>query len=229
MLKRCFDVLVSVIGLIVLSPLLALVALLILLTDSWPVLFAQRRVGRFGRPFTLLKFRTMTSSDREPGSSITLGSKDARVTRLGGVLRKYKLDELPQLINVLRGEMSLVGPRPEVEDYVRLYTKHQRRVLEIRPGCTDITVIRGHAHDAALLDGRDDPEAYYTETVMPKKLRDNLYYLEHRSFLLDLRILVGSMLTIIGWRGNPAPITHGGAAPVGSNVEPSGNRAMPSE
>ena len=132
------------------------------------------------------------------GGQITLGSRDPRITPLGYYLRMSKLDEFPQLLNVIKGEMSLVGPRPEVEKYVRLYNEEQKRILELRPGCTDITVIRGHLHDAALLDRQqENPEEYYIKTLMPQKLSHNLYYLDHQSFLLDLRILVGTILLLL--------------------------------
>ena len=133
------------------------------------------------------------------GGQITHGSRDPRITPLGYYLRMLKLDEVPQLVNVIRGEMSLVGPRPEVEKYVRLYSDEQKRILELRPGCTDMTVIRGHLHDATLLDHQqEDPEQYYIKTLMPQKLAHNLYYLDHQSFLFDLRILVVTILLLLG-------------------------------
>ena len=137
------------------------------------------------------------------GGEITRGSKDPRITQLGYYLRMLKLDEVPQLWNVIKGDMSLVGPRPEVEKYVRLYNDEQKRILTLRPGCTDITVIGGHLHDAALLDNiQEDPEQYYIETLMPKKLAANLYYLEHQSFFLDLKILLGTILLLLRIRKN---------------------------
>ncbi len=137
------------------------------------------------------------------GGQLTHGSRDPRITPFGYYLRMLKLDEIPQLLNVILGEMSLVGPRPEVEKYVCLYNDDQKRILELRPGCTDITVIRGHLHDAALLDQQqENQEQYYITTLMPKKLAHNLYYLEHQSFLLDLRIMVGTILLLLRIRKN---------------------------
>ncbi len=131
------------------------------------------------------------------GAQITLGSRDPRITPIGYYLRMTKLDEFPQFWNVLKGDMSIVGPRPEVDKYVRLYNKEQRRVLKVRPGCTDLAVIRGHLHDEALLDKhQENPEAYYIKTIMPRKLAHNLYYVDHQSFWLDLKILVWTFLLL---------------------------------
>ncbi len=185
-----------------------LIIVAIALVDPGPIFYCQERIGKDGKKFLLWKFRTMRVHHLTEGGQITRGSKDPRITRLGYYLRMLKLDEFPQLFNVIMGNMSLVGPRPEVEKYVRLYNDEQKRILDLRPGCTDITVIRGHLHDAALLDDlREDPEQYYIKTLMPKKLAANLYYLDHQSFLLDLEILVGTILLLLRIRKN-LPMTH---------------------
>lgn len=166
--------------------------------DPGPIFYKQERIGKDGKKFLLWKFRTMRVHQPSEGQEITHGTWDPRITLLGYYLRMLKLDEIPQMLNVIKGEMSLVGPRPEVEKYVRLYTDEQKKILELRPGCTDITVIRGHLHDAALLDQQqEDPERYYIKILMPKKLAHNLYYLHHQSFWLDLKILIGTILLLL--------------------------------
>lgn len=171
----------------------------IFIADPGPIFYKHERIGKDGKKFLLWKFRTMRVHQPWDGGQITLGSRDPRIFPLGYYLRLLKLDEFPQLLNVLKGDMSLVGPRPEVEKYVHLYTDEQKTVLTLLPGCTDISVVRGHLHDAALLDGQSkDPEQYYIETLMPQKLAHNLYYLHHQSLLLDIRILVNTILLILG-------------------------------
>jgi lipopolysaccharide/colanic/teichoic acid biosynthesis glycosyltransferase len=205
--SRLLDMLLSAVGLVLFAPLGVIISILIATGDAGPIFFAQERIGRFGRPFRLWKFRTMKV--RPPGldAPITYGSRDPRITRIGYYLRMLKLDEFPQLWNVLRGDMSLVGPRPEVEKYIRLYTEEQRDILKVRPGITDITVIRGHLHDTALLDGRENAEDYYVNVLMPRKVALNLEYVRCRSFWLDLRILVGTILLMLRLRKNvPAMI-----------------------
>ena len=197
--KRFMDISIGAIVLLAFLPFGLLIVVTLFLTDPGPIFFRQERIGKHGEKFFLWKFRTMRVHQPWDGGQITLGSKDSRITPFGYYLRMSKLDEFPQLFNVLNGDMSLVGPRPEVEKYVRLYNTEQRRVLELRPGCTDLAVIRGHLHDEALLDHhQEDPEHYYIKTIMPRKLDHNLYYVDHQSFLLDLRILVGTVLLILG-------------------------------
>ena len=192
-------------GLLLFSPFGLLILAVLAVVDPGPAFYKQERVGKNGKKFFLWKFRTMKVHQPSAGGQITHGSRDPRITPIGYYLRILKLDEVPQLFNVIKGEMSLVGPRPEVEKYVSLYNEEQKRILAIRPGCTDISVIRGHLHDAALLDHqKGDAEEYYIKTLMPRKLAHNLYYLEHQSFLLDLRILVGTILLILGIRKNRA-------------------------
>jgi len=204
-MKRCLDVVISALVLAAFSPVGLLISLAVLVTSPGPIFYRQERIGRGGKKFTLWKYRTMRMNQASPGPALTYGSKDPRITPLGYLLRMLKLDEVPQLFNVMKGEMSLVGPRPEVEKYVRLYNEEQRRVLQLRPGCTDITVVRGHMHDAALLEGQESPESYYINVLMPKKLQDNLYYLEHQSLWLDLKILFGTTLLLTRLRKNQLP------------------------
>jgi lipopolysaccharide/colanic/teichoic acid biosynthesis glycosyltransferase len=203
-LKRASDVTVSSAGLLLFLPVAALIAAAILITDPGPIFFGQERVGRHGKKFKLWKFRSMRARPSDEGPPITHGARDPRVTPIGYYLRISKLDEVPQLWNVLKGDMSLVGPRPEVEKYVRLYSADQLRVLELRPGITDLTVVRGHLHDTSLLDGRDDPECYYVRVLMPMKLRHNLEYLDRQSWLLDVQILANTVLLLARVKKNRA-------------------------
>ena len=192
MVKRLFDITVSFLGLLATSPLLLAAALAVKLSSPGPVFFRQERVGKGGKPFHILKFRTMRSSGGGP--LITVG-RDPRITRVGHLLRQSKIDELPQLINVLKGNMSFVGPRPEVPRYVALYTDEQRRVLAVRPGITDPASIK-YRHEAELLAAAEDPERVYVEKIMPDKLRLNLEYLERAGLLSDLRIILSTLITI---------------------------------
>lgn len=191
-LKRAFDAVVAGLALIVLSPLLLLLALLVRLSSPGPAFYRQKRVGRGGVLFDVLKFRSMRVGNSGP--SVTAGN-DPRITPIGARLRQWKLDELPQLINVLRGEMSLVGPRPEVERYVRHYTPEQRGVLEVRPGITGVSQLE-FRHEETLLAGRDDVEAFYISTVMPAKLALDLRYVRERTLLGDIRLLLRTALAI---------------------------------
>lgn len=187
MAKRAFDLLAAGVGLLVLSPLLAVVALAVALDSRGPVFFRQARVGRGGRSFRIVKFRTMRPRAEEAGGQLTVAG-DPRVTRVGALLRKTKLDELPQLINVVVGDMSLVGPRPEVPRYVAHYDARQRRVLDVRPGITDPASI-AYRDENDLLDASADPEAVYLDVIMPAKLEMNLAYLQRRSLAGDIGII----------------------------------------
>lgn len=178
-----------------LSPILVSVAIWVKIDSKGPVFYRQSRVGRGNKDFGLYKFRSMqVGADRK--GLITVGGHDPRVTRAGYYLRKYKLDELPQLINVLKGDMSLVGPRPEVRKYVELYTAEQRRVLRVRPGITDPASIR-YRNENELLAHADDPEKCYRETIMPDKLRLNLEYIDTQSFMGDIGIIFRTFSSII--------------------------------
>ncbi|MBM4396215.1 MAG: polysaccharide biosynthesis protein [Deltaproteobacteria bacterium] len=189
--KRAFDLVAAAIGLLLLSPLLALVALAIKAGSPGPVFFRQVRVGRGGREFRILKFRTMVPDAPSRGAQITVGG-DPRITRLGRLLRRSKLDELPQLLNVVAGEMSLVGPRPEVPKYVALYDDRQREVLTVRPGITDYASIT-YFDENTLFARSPDPERTYVEEVMPRKLEMNLSYLRKRSLVEDVRIILATV------------------------------------
>lgn len=195
--KRAFDVVASAVGLAVLSPLLVGIAVAVR-RDGGPALFRQERVGRHGVPFRLLKFRSMVVDAEKLGAQVTVGG-DPRVTAVGRWLRKTKLDELPQLINVLRGEMSLVGPRPEVPRYVALYTPEQRRVLDVPPGITDPASIRFRDEEGELA-AAEDPHAYYVHVLMPEKLRLNLAYVDEATLLSDLRIIGRTLQAIVAPR-----------------------------
>ena len=183
---RLFDLTCAAAGMLVLLPVLAALALVILFDDGRPVFFRQTRVGRKGKPFRIWKFRTMRAHSR--GSVITAAG-DRRITRVGAVLRRFKLDELPQLFNVLNGDMSLVGPRPEVPEYVELETPVWQAVLQVRPGVTDLATLL-YRDEEQLLGSSGDPAALYREKVLPAKLALNLCYLRSRSFLRDLRLIL---------------------------------------
>ena len=186
-MKRLFDIISSSAGLIFLSPVFLFVAIWIKLDSKGPVFYRQVRVGKNGRDFRIYKFRSMRRGSDKKGL-ITVGGRDPRVTRSGYYIRKYKLDELPQLINVFTGEMSVVGPRPEVRKYVDLYTEEQLKVLSVKPGITDIASIK-YRNENELLDKADNPDKMYTEVIMPDKLKYNLEYIEKASFLYDIKLI----------------------------------------
>lgn len=194
-MKRLFDVGCCVLGLIVLAPILLLIALLIRTDSKGPILYVQERIGLNGRPFYIFKFRTMVM-DADKKGLLTVGGKDPRVTRIGYSLRRYKLDELPQLFNVLKGDMSLVGPRPEVKKYVDLYSSSQREVLTVKPGITDYASIV-FVDENDILAKSADPEQAYIQEIMPAKLALNRKYIDEKGLLTDLRIIVKTLLRII--------------------------------
>ena len=193
--KRAMDIVLSAAALCVLWPVLLLIALAIVVDDPGPVFYRQVRVGRGGKPFRIFKFRTMVVDADKKGLSITVG-RDSRITRVGALLRKTKLDELAQLINVLCGQMSFVGPRPEVPRYVELYTPYQRQVLLVRPGITDYASI-AYRNENDLLAGADDPERMYIETIMPDKIELNMKYLREISPLADVRLILKTIIAVI--------------------------------
>lgn len=194
-MKRTFDIIASSLGLIILSPLFFILAILIKLDSEGPVFFKQIRVGLKNKDFSLYKFRSMYVKTDKPGL-LTIGDRDPRITSLGYYIRKYKLDELPQLVNVLKGDMSLVGPRPQVRKYVNLYTPEQMRVLDIRPGITDLASIK-YRNESELLGKLNDPNKYYTEVIMQDKLRINLQYIENNNLLNDIAIIFCTFKKII--------------------------------
>ncbi len=191
---RFFDLLFSVVALILLFPFLLLIALIILLDSSGNIFFFQSRVGKGNRDFMMLKFRTMYNGSEEKGS-LTVGNDDQRITRTGHFLRKYKLDELPQLINIVKGEMSLVGPRPEVRKYVAFYNEPQRNVLSLRPGLTDYASLE-YLHENELLGNSPDPEKTYIEEIMPAKLELNKKYLQDPGLKNYFRIIGKTIIRI---------------------------------
>jgi len=186
--KRFFDVIFALTSLILLSPIMVFVAMGTRLTSRGPVLYRGLRVGRNGRSFRMLKFRTMIV-DAEALGGYCVGEDDPRITPFGRWLRKYKLDEIPQLINVLRGQMSAVGPRPEVQKYVDLYTNEEKVILTVRPGITDWATL-WDSDEGAILSGRPDPERTYLELIRPEKLRLQMKYVREQSILTDLKIVI---------------------------------------
>lgn len=197
-MKRLFDIVASGIGLIILSPLFLIIAIWIKLDSAGPVFYRQVRVGRNNKDFRIFKFRSMrVGSDK--GSQITVGGHDSRITRSGYFIRKFKLDELPQLINVFIGDMSLVGPRPEVRHYVDYWTPEQIHVLDVRPGITDPASIR-YRNENELLEKADDPEQYYIDVIMQDKIKLYLEYVEKHSFFYDIKLIFKTFWTIIDER-----------------------------
>ena len=194
-MKRFFDVLFSGVLIIVLVPLGIVVSILIVLDDFGSPFFVQQRVGLGGKNFGLLKFRSMRKNAESKGQ-LTVGMKDNRITRSGYFIRKYKIDELPQLVNVFLGEMSIVGPRPEVPKYVLLYNEEQQNVLSIKPGITDFASIE-YVRENELLSASSDPEKTYIEEIMPAKLELNLKYLREQSFLTDMKIILQTIKAIL--------------------------------
>ena len=194
-MKRLFDILASGCGLLVLSPIFIIVAIWIKLDSPGPVFYRQTRVGRHNKDFRIFKFRSMrVGSDK--GSLVTIGGRDPRVTRSGYFIRKFKIDELPQLINVFTGDMSLVGPRPEVRHYVNYWTPEQMRVLDVRPGITDPASIR-FRNENELLEKADDPERYYIDVIMQEKIKLYLEYVEKSSFWYDIKLIFQTFKVII--------------------------------
>lgn len=194
-MKRLFDLIASGLGLICLSPIFLIVAIWIKCDSKGPVFYRQVRVGRYNRDFRIFKFRSMrVGSDK--GSLVTIGGRDPRVTRSGYFIRKFKIDELPQLINVFIGDMSLVGPRPEVRHYVNYWTSEQMHVLDVRPGITDPASIK-FRNENELLEQAEDPEKYYIEVVMQEKLKLYLEYVQHASFYYDLKLIFQTFRVII--------------------------------
>jgi len=193
-LKRIFDIISSLFGLILLSPFIIIIAILIKLDSKGPIFFKQVRVTKNGREFKIFKYRTMKiGSDKY--SQITVG-KDSRITKIGDFLRKYKLDEIPQLINVLIGDMSLVGPRPEVPKYIALYTEEQREILKVRAGITDYASIE-FSNENDILANEVDPEKAYIEKIMPRKIELNKKYLSEISVMTDIKIILLTIKRIL--------------------------------
>jgi len=195
-MKRVFDLTLAALGLLILGPLFGFVAILIKLDSSGNVFFKQVRVGRAFRPFLIYKFRTMVRAAPDKGGPITFG-EDPRVTRIGRFLRKMKIDELPQLINVLKGEMSIVGPRPEVRRYVELFRKDYQEILTMRPGLTDLASLK-YRDEAAILGSSHDPEEMYVKHILPEKISLGKEYVRRSSPIFDLILIFKTLATLSG-------------------------------
>ncbi len=194
MLKRFTDITISLLALILLAPVFLILALVIKLTSRGPVFYKGRRVGRGGEIFLMRKFRSMVVNADQIGTDLTPHG-DPRVTKVGRFLRRTKIDEIPQIIDILRGKMSLVGPRPESPLYARYYDERQKHVLSVRPGMLGPAQIK-YRHEELMLKDREDPDAYYIRELMPRKLEIDLDYVENMSFLLDVGILFRSLLAV---------------------------------
>jgi lipopolysaccharide/colanic/teichoic acid biosynthesis glycosyltransferase len=193
--KRVFDIISSAMVLIIGLPFFLVITLLIVFTSQGGVFFKQKRVGKNGVEFWLYKFRTM-KPDSESKGLITVGGRDQRITGVGYFLRKFKLDEFPQLINVIKGDMSIVGPRPEVRKYVEMYSAEQRKVLTVRPGLTDLASIQ-YINENELLGKSNNAEKTYVEEVMPAKLALNLQYIQQKSFWFDMKLILKTIGSIV--------------------------------
>lgn len=194
-IKRGFDFIVSLIGIVILSPIFIIVSIAIKVDSQGRVLFLQKRVGRDGKEFNIYKFRTMVTDAEKLGKQITVG-KDNRITKVGSFLRKFKIDELPQLFNVFKGDMSLVGPRPEVPKYVSLYNEEQKKVLKVRPGITDVASLR-YKDENDILGKVENPEEHYINVIMKDKLKLNLEYIEKSNVFFDIYLIVKTIIKCI--------------------------------
>lgn len=194
-MKRLFDFICSFLGLLVLIPILGFVAFKIISEDGRPVFYRGERIGMHGKPFRIFKFRTMVADAEKLGVSST-ADDDRRITNIGRFLRKYKLDEVPQLINVLVGDMSLVGPRPEVKKFTDMYSDEEKVIMDVRPGITDLASL-WNPDEGKLLQGSTDPDKDYLEKIRPEKIRLQLKYLRERSFWGDIEIIFLTIRTII--------------------------------
>ncbi|WP_338358947.1 sugar transferase [Yeosuana marina] len=195
MIKRGFDCVVSLVSLIILAPALLVIALMIKLDSKGPVLFIQPRVGLNNKDFNIFKFRTMYLESDKQGL-LTLGNKDSRITNVGYFLRRYKIDEFPQLLNVLKGDMSFVGPRPELRKYVNYYSKEDLIVFTVRPGITGLASIE-FRNEVELLKAAEDPEQYFIHSIIPKKLSLNKQYIQKRHFFFDLRLIGITIIRVL--------------------------------
>ena len=195
MLKRIFDIIFSSLGLILLLPLNILIAILIKLDSKGPVLYVQDRVGLFNSDFKIYKYRTMYLESDKLGL-LTLGEDDSRVTKIGFYLRKYKIDELPQLMNVLIGNMSFVGPRPEIRKYVNYYSKEDMQILKIKPGVTGYASIK-YINETEILEQSEDPEKIYIEEIMPDKIKLNKVYISKNNIIIDFIIIIKTLSKMV--------------------------------
>ncbi len=195
-MKRIFDIICSIIILIVFFPFGFILSIFILIESSGGVFYRQERIGRYGKPFKLFKFRSMRK-DADKSGKLTVGMRDSRITRTGYFIRKFKLDEFPQFLNVIIGDMSIVGPRPEVKEYVDLYTDEQKQILNVRPGITDLASLE-YFEENELLGKSDNPQKTYIEEIMPAKIELNKQYLSNATLPNDLKIMWKTFLRIIG-------------------------------
>ena len=195
LIKRLFDMVASFLGVVILSPIFIIVSICIKIDSKGPVFFKQKRVGKDGQPFMIYKFRTMVTDAEKLGKQITVGD-DNRITKVGKFIRKCKLDEIPQLINVLKGEMSLVGPRPEVPRYAELYDDYQAQVLLVRPGITDYASIE-YRNENEILGKSANPEEIYITEIMPTKIDLNMKYLKNISLTEDFKLIIKTILAVI--------------------------------
>lgn len=194
-MKRALDIAAAAMGLLILAPIFAIAAVLVKLDSAGPVLFKQQRMGKAFRPFLIYKFRTMIQDAQQQGSAVTIGA-DPRITRIGWFLRRTKIDELPQLVNVLKGDMALVGPRPEVPHYVELFRKDYEEILKIRPGITDLASLK-YCDEAAILGQCDHPEEEYLSRVLPEKIQLAKDYMRQSSFFFDIILIFKTLLKLL--------------------------------
>lgn len=194
-MKRFLDVILSMLVLVILLPLFIIISIIIACESRGGVIYAQTRVGRYNKDFKLLKFRTMYTGSDQKGL-ITVGEHDARITRFGYILRKSKMDEFPQLLNIIKGDMSIVGPRPEVRHYVDMYTEEQMKVLSVRPGLTDFASLV-YIDENKLLEDQENPEEFYIKEMMPRKLELNLKYIEQQSVKTDAILIFKTLKAIV--------------------------------
>ncbi|MEK6744528.1 MAG: sugar transferase [Nitrospirota bacterium] len=205
-MKRLFDITLSLVGLALLSPVLVLLAIAIRLESRGPVFYRGVRIGRYGRPFRIFKFRSMVQDAEKAGASST-STTDMRVTRIGHIIRKFKFDEFSQLINVLIGDMSIVGPRPEVQKFVDLYTEEEKQILSVRPGITDWSSIKFHNEGEIIeASGIKDADEAYAKLIRPEKLRLQLKYVRERNLWIDIKIIVSTVLTLVSTRMGGKPV-----------------------
>lgn len=195
MLKRLFDVVLSLIGLITILPILLIIAIIIKLDSKGPVLFIQGRVGKNNKDFNIYKFRTMRVESNKKGL-LTLGNNDARVTKIGYFLRRYKIDELPQLINIIKGDMSFVGPRPELRYYVKFYNDDDMKIFQVRPGITGLASLK-YRNEVELLKAAKNPEEFFIKTIIPDKLKYNKDYIKRQNFFFDLKLIGLTLIKVV--------------------------------
>ncbi|WP_445736551.1 sugar transferase [Mariniflexile sp.] len=193
--KRCFDIVFSIAGSMLLAPILILIAIIIKLDSKGPILFIQGRVGKGNKDFNIYKFRTMRTQSETKGL-LTLGNHDARITKVGYFLRRYKMDELPQLINILKGDMSFVGPRPELRYYVNFYSEDDMKIFVVRPGITGLASLK-YRNEVELLKAAENPEEFFIKTIIPDKLKYNKTYIEKRNFFFDLKLIFITIIQVV--------------------------------